>query len=144
MKYKAMHVALVALAAALVADPALAQQEGHQAGHSATSGAEATTTDAAGTMSCRMMSRMKAIAAGRAEISRLLDEAMKTQAAMEAEKAPPALRAVLAQHGALLRQLQAKLQTEAKETGPMCGMAGTAKGESAPAVARGVHAGGTN
>jgi len=125
MKYVAMHVGLVALAAALVADPALAQHEGHQAAQSAqTPDNTGTAKEAAAKptgMMAQMQERMKEKKAAREEIGALTDQVMKSFAAIETENVPAALKAKIDQHGMLLRQLQTKLQAEAKDMGSMCG-----------------------
>jgi len=58
-----------------------------------------------------MMGQMMA---DRAEIGKLVDELAKSFAAIEAEKDPAALKAKLAKHGKLLKELQAKVQAESK------------------------------
>ncbi len=60
-----------------------------------------------------MMSQMPSMMTGQTETGKLVDELQKSLAAIEAEKDPAALKVKLAEHSALLKQLQAKVQGQA-------------------------------
>ena len=66
-----------------------------------------------------MMGQMMA---DRAEITKLIEELAKSFAAIESEQDPAALKAKLAEHGKLLKELQAKVQAESKMMEHMHGM----------------------
>jgi hypothetical protein len=63
-------------------------------------------------MSGGMMSQMPQMMMGQNETSKLVDQLAKSFAAMEAEKDPVALRTKLTEHGALLKELQTKVQAQ--------------------------------
>lgn len=60
------------------------------------------------------MSQMHPMMMGQTETAKLVDELQKSLAAIEAEKDPGALKAKLAEHGELLKQLQAKIQGQSR------------------------------
>ena len=95
-------------ALALLAAEAAAQHEGHHPEEAAPPQAQKAAEAPA---EHQMMGQMMA---DRAEIAKLVDELAKNFAAIEAEKDPAALKAKLAEHGKLLKELQAKLQAESK------------------------------
>lgn len=59
-----------------------------------------------------MMSRMPEMMKRQQEIGKLVDELAKSFAAIESEHDQAALKTKLAAHGALLKELQAKVQSE--------------------------------
>lgn len=61
-------------------------------------------------MSGGMMSEMPQMMMGQQETARLADELLKSFAAVQSENDPAALKTKLEAHGALLKQLQSKVQ----------------------------------
>jgi hypothetical protein len=90
-----------ACATGLFVTGAVAQHEDHQSGQPDTP----KTT--------KMMSHMQQMKMGQDETRKLLDQLLTTFAAIETEKDPAALKQKLAEHGALLKQLQTKAQAHA-------------------------------
>jgi hypothetical protein len=103
-----MKAAIVTIAAlGLFVAGAAAQHEGH---HSDQAPAQAGMT---GPNACGpMMSQMPSMMMGQTDSWKLVEELQKSLAAIEAEKDPAALKAKLAEHGALLKQLQAKVLSQ--------------------------------
>jgi hypothetical protein len=66
----------------------------------------------AGTMPGDMMSQMPQVMIGQSEIAKLVDQLTKSFAAIEAEKDRATLKAKLAEHGSLLKELQTKVQAQ--------------------------------
>lgn len=97
----------------LMVDGAVAQHEGHGAPPADKSAAQ-PTNDAKHEMKGGMM-------AEHAEAAKLADQLVAGFAAIENEKDPAALQAKLAEHGKLLKDLQAKLQGPAKKMENMKG-----------------------
>ena len=103
------NISLASFAAAtLLVTGALAQHEGHTAPPSDKAVA------AAPEMKCGMM-------AEHVETAKLVDKLVNGFAAIENEKDPAALQAKLAQHGKLLKDLQAQLQGSAQKMETMKG-----------------------
>ena len=90
----------------LLVTGAVAQHEGHE-GHNAPPADKAAATPAKDEMKGGMM-------AARAEAGKLADQLVTNFAAIENEKDPAALKEKLAEHGRLLKELQAKLQGSAQ------------------------------
>jgi hypothetical protein len=65
-----------------------------------------------GMMSGNMMIQMPKMMMSQTETGKLVDQLVKNFAAIEAEKDPAALRAKLAKHDALLKELQTKVQAQ--------------------------------
>jgi hypothetical protein len=66
------------------------------------------TTGKMGMMSGDMMTQMPKMMMGQTETGKLVDQLVKSFTAIEAEKDPAALKGKLAEHGALLKELQTK------------------------------------
>lgn len=103
---RSIFLALFSAATLLVAG-ALAQHEGHTAPPS-------EAIPAAPEMKCGMM-------AEDAETAKLVDKLVNGFAAIENEKDPAALEAKLAEHGKLLKDLQAQLRGSAQKMETMKG-----------------------
>ena len=94
---------------------AIAQHEGHE-GHNAPPAAEQPAAtpakgEMAGEMTGEMTGEMKGgMMAEHAEVAKLADRLVNGFAAIENETNATALKAKLAEHGKLLKELQAKLQ----------------------------------
>ena len=84
---------------------AVAQQEEHQS---------TGCGNMAGMACCSNMPGMSEMMPGNGETAKLVDQLSQSLAAIEAEKDPAALQQKLAAHGALLKELQTKLQTQAQ------------------------------
>jgi hypothetical protein len=122
MRKMSMAVAFAA-AGGLFLTSAVAQREGHdhaqadQTGQAAQSGQAAEPADksdtgkAGGMMSGGMMSMMTK---EQEDTSKLVERIMKSFAAIEAEKDPRLVKEKLAEHGALLKELEAKVQAHAQ------------------------------
>jgi hypothetical protein len=112
MKTRNMVIAIAA-ATGLFVTGAVAQHEEHHKDQAAPASAStsASTVDKAdtgktgGMMSGGMMM-------GQNETGKLVDQLMKSFAAIEAEKDPAALKEKLAEHGSLLKELQTKVQSQ--------------------------------
>lgn len=98
---------LIAIAAAmgLSATGSLAQHEEHYR-DPATPAATQSESGKAGTM------MSGGIMMGQNETGKLMEQLIKNFAAIEAEKDPTAVKAKLARHGALLKELQATVQAQ--------------------------------
>ncbi len=92
---------------ALLATKVAAQHEGHHPEEIPPQAQKAAEAPAEHQMMGQMM-------AGRAEIAKLVDELAKSFAAIESEKDSDVLKAKLAEHGKLLKELQAKVRAESK------------------------------
>ena len=110
---KAMRNILVCVftATTLLVTGAAAQHEGHQSG----SATPAVDKSAETPMMGQMM-------AARADATKLVEQLAKSFTGLENETDPAALKVKLAEHGKLLKELQAKLQGEAKMMEQMHGM----------------------
>lgn len=97
---------------------AAAQHEGH--GDPAAPAAASAASDS----KMMMMGHMPQMMKDREETGKLVDRLAASFAAIEAEKDPAALKAKLAAHGALLKELQAKFQAESKHMDMMHQMMG--------------------
>ena len=99
------------LAAAMVVGTGLfmtgawAQHEEHHQDQATPAAAQSKSGKAGGMMSGGMMM-------GQNETGKLVEQLLKSFAALEAEKDPAAFKEKLAAHGALLKELQAKVQTQ--------------------------------
>ena len=99
----------------LLVTGAIAQHEGHE-GHGAPLAADQpAATPANNEMKGGMM-------AEHAQVDKLVDQLVTGFAAIESEKDPAALRAKLAEHGKLLKELQSKLQGQSQRMEHMHGM----------------------
>jgi len=67
-----------------------------------------------GMMSAGMMPQMHRMTMGQNDTDKLVDRIVNSFAAIEAEKDPAALKAKLAEHGSLLKELQAKVQSQSR------------------------------
>ena len=94
-------------ALALLATKVAAQHEGHHPEEATPQAEKAPEAPAEPQMMGQMMAQ-------RGDIAKLVGELAKSFAAIEAEKDPTALKAKLAEHGKLLKELQAKTQAESK------------------------------
>ena len=103
MRTRSMMVAVAA--AGLLVTGAVAQHEEHHKDQAPPPATSAETAKMGG-----MMSEMPKMMMGQAETSKALDELMKSFAAIESEKDPAILKTKLSEHGALLRELQSKIQ----------------------------------
>ena len=102
-------VIAIAMATALSATGALAQHaENHtdQAAPAVTAMDRSDAGKAGGMMSGGMLM-------GQNEIGKIVEQLIQSFAAIQAEKDPTAIKAKLVQHGALLKELQAKVQDQA-------------------------------
>jgi hypothetical protein len=106
----------IAVATGLLVTGAVAQHEEHHQDQAAQPPASAAEKGDAnkpgGTMPGNMMSQMPQMMAGQNETAKLVDRLMTSFAAMEAEKNPAARKNQLVEHGLLLKELQAKVQTQ--------------------------------
>jgi hypothetical protein len=108
-------IAAVVLGVGLSA-PAVAQHDHHEE-QGAAPADKAAGAPAGGTMPCGMM-------AEREETAKIVDQLVKSFAAMESEKDPAALKTKLAAHGDLLKQLQRKTEGPSRPMDMMRGMKG--------------------
>lgn len=103
-------VTVAAVAGLLVAQVPAQHEEHHQDKAQRPSEPD---TKSSGMMSGEMMPRMMPqMMMGQTDTAKLTDVLLKSFAAIEAEKDPAALKAKLAEHGALLKQLQAKVESQ--------------------------------
>ena len=93
---------------------AVAQHEGHTA--------PPADKSAAMPMKGPMMGEMMPMMAAHAEAAKMVDQLVNGFAAIENEKDPAALKEKLAEHGKLLKELQAKLQGQSQMMEHMHGM----------------------
>src|ERR1700682_287494 len=96
MRTRTMVVTLT-VAAALFVTGAAAKHEDHH-------------KDQASALPDKMMSQMPRMMMEQNETGKLVDQLMRSYAAIEAEKDPAALQEKLAGHGALLKELQTRVQ----------------------------------
>ena len=114
----------IAFGTCLFATNAFAQHEEHHQDQSVPAVDKADASKAGGMMSSCMM-------IGQNETGKLVEQLLKGFAAIEAEKDSTALKAKLAEHGSLLKELQTKIQTQSHMMDMMQHMmGGPAKGES--------------
>jgi hypothetical protein len=126
MKTRTLIVVLAA--AAVFVGRSAAQHENHQAAPSSPQ-TGATDTGKTGMMSGGMMSQMPMMMQDQKDLATLVDRLQQSFAAIEAEKDPAALRTKLAEHGAMLKELQTKVEAESHRmemmhqmmSGPMMG-----------------------
>lgn len=119
MRTRSMVVA-VAVATGLFVTGAVAQHEEHHQDQAAPPADKIDTAKTGGMMSGNMMM-------GQNETGKLVEQLMRSFAAIEAEKDPAALREKLAEHGALLKDLQTKVQTQSHMMDMMQHMMGGTK-----------------
>jgi len=93
------------IATGLLVTGAVAQREEHQHGDQAAPAVERTDTAKIG----GMMSQMPQMMTTQKQTAKLVSEITTSFAAIEAEKDPAALKQKLVAHGALLKELQAKI-----------------------------------
>ena len=98
-------IATFAFATGLFVTGVVAQHEDHPNG-------QPDTPKTNKMMSGNMMSHMQQMKMGQDETGKLLDQLLTNFAAIETEKDPVALKQRLAEHGALLKQLQTRTQTQ--------------------------------
>ena len=108
MKPMTILVAAV-VTAALFVTGAVAQHEEHHQDQPATPADKTDTGKPGGSMPGGMMPQMMM---GQNETAKLVDQLVKSFPAIETEKDPAALKAKLAEHEALLKELQAKIQAQ--------------------------------
>ena len=123
MKTKSV-VAVLVVAAGLSLSSAIAQIDEHQ--HQGAAPPQADTAKMGGGMMQMMMQSMM----GQNETGALVDKLVKSLAAIETEKDPAALKTKLAEHGALLKELETKVQGQSHMMDmmhQMMGMGGEAK-----------------
>ena len=116
MRTRNMVVAIGVATGLLVTGAAAQHEEHHQ---DQTAPPSASTTDKAdtakagnmmsGNMMSQMMSQMPPMMMGQNETAKLVDRLATSLAAIEAEKNPTARKKKLAEHGLLLKELQAKV-----------------------------------
>lgn len=111
MRTKSMLVA-VAVATGLLVTGAVAQHEEHHQDQAAPPADKTDTGKTGGMMSGNGMSQMPQMMMGQNETGKLVDQLTKSFAAIEAEKDLAALREKLAEHGLLLKELQAKVRAQ--------------------------------
>lgn len=99
-------VAAIALAIGFGAPNAIAQHDHHE--EPAAAPTDKSADAKAGGMMCGMMAEKE-------EAAKIVDQLVKSFAAIEAEKDPAALKARLAAHGVLLKELQSKNQTHSQK-----------------------------
>ena len=111
MKTRTM-VAAIAVATGLFVTGAVAQHEEHHTDQAAPPADQTDTGKMGGMMAGGMMSQMPQMMMGQDETGKLVEALVKSLAVIEAEKNPDARKAELAEHGALLNQLQAKVEAQ--------------------------------
>jgi len=122
MKPRKIFCAIV-FGTGLFVTSALAQHEEHHQDQAAPAVDKADASKAGGMMSGGMMG-------GQNETGKLVEQLMKSFSAIEAEKDSTALKAKLAEHGSLLKELQTKIQAQSHLMDMMQHMmGGPAKGE---------------
>jgi len=107
-------VAAVAVATGLFVTGAVAQHEEHHSDQGTPPAEKSDTGKMGGMMSGNMMTQMPKMMMGQTETGKLVDQLVKSFAAIEAEKDPAALKATLAEHGGLLKELQTKVQSQSR------------------------------
>src|ERR1700680_955678 len=96
MRTRTMVVTLTVAAALLVTGAAAQHEEHHK--------------DQTSALADKMMSQMPRMTMEQNEAGKLVDQLIRSYAAIEAEKDPAALKEKLAEHGALLKELQTRVQ----------------------------------
>jgi hypothetical protein len=109
MRKKSILIAIAA-ATGLFVTGAIAQHEEHRLDPALPPADKAGKTG--GMMSGDMMSQMPQMMIGQSETAKLVDLLTKSFAAIEAEKDRAKLKDKLAEHGSLLKELQAKVQAQ--------------------------------
>jgi hypothetical protein len=130
MKTRNMMVAVVVTTGLLVTGAA-AQHEEHHQDQTAPPVGQADTGKAGGMMSGNMMSgnmmsHMSQTMMGQDETGKLVDQLVKSFAAIEGEKDRSALKKKLAEHGLLLKELQTRVEAQAHMMNMMQHMMGGA------------------
>ena len=111
MRTKTMVVAVL-VATGLFVTGAVAQHEEHHSDQATPPADKGAMDKAGGMMSGNMMTQMPKMMMGQNETGKLVDQLMKSFAAIEADKDSASLKAKLAEHGALLKELQANTQAQ--------------------------------
>lgn len=101
-----------AVTAGLFVTGAVAQHEEHHQDQVTPTADKADISKSGGMMSGNMMTQMPKMMMGQTETGKLVDQLTKSLAGIEAEKDPAALKAKLAVHGALLKELQTNVQSQ--------------------------------
>ena len=123
MKTRMIIVAL-AVATGLLVTGAMAQHDEHHPDQAAPTDKAATGMMDGKMMSGNMMSQMMT---GQNETGKLVDRLMTSLTAIEQEKNSTARKQKLAEHGALLKELQTKVQAQTKMMDMMQHMMGTGR-----------------
>ena len=111
MKTRTM-VAAAVVATGILVTGAVAQHEEHHDDQAALTADNADVGGMGGMISSNTMTQMPRMMMGQNEIAKLVDQLMRSFAAVEIEIDPAALRTELAEHGALIKELQAKVQSQ--------------------------------
>jgi hypothetical protein len=106
MRTRLMVIA-VAVATGLIVTTALAQHEEHHEDQAAPPPGKTDTGKPSGMTSGKMLSQTMT---GQSETGKLVDQLMKSFAAIQTENDPTALQEKLAEHGLLLKQLQTSVK----------------------------------
>ncbi len=121
MKRFRIGMILLAIAGAFVASGALAQQEQQQAAPQAGSSSGAAVAPMPGGMNMGQSTMSGGMMCPHQEVQQLTEQILKSFAALESETDPAALQRRLGEHGALLKQLQSKVQAGYPMMGSMAG-----------------------
>jgi hypothetical protein len=113
MKTRMLVVAITATVGLLVTG-ALAQHEEHHQDQAGPAAGKTEPGKMGGMMSGNMMSQMPKMMMSQNETGQLVDQLVKSFAAIEAEKDGAALKEKLAEHSALLKELQTKVQSQSR------------------------------
>lgn len=111
MKTRTIVVAAV-VATGLFVTGAVAQHEDLHNDQATPPADKADTGKTGGMTSGNMMTQMPKMMVSQTEIGKLVDQLTKSFAAIEAEKDPAALKAKLGEYGALLKELESKVQSQ--------------------------------
>jgi hypothetical protein len=120
-------VVAAAVATGLFVTGAVAQHEEHH-DQAAPPAGKADTGKMGGMMSGNMMTQMPKMMMGQTETGKLVDQLAQSFIAIEAEKDPAALKAKFAEHDALLKELQTKVQAQSHMMDMMQHMMGVMMG----------------
>ena len=112
-------VIAVAVATGLLVTAAVAQHEGHHEDQATPLPDKTDTAQTGGMTSSKMMFQTMT---GQSEIGKLVDQLMKSFAAIESEDDPAALREKLAEHGLVLSKLQTTVQAQSRRMDMMQNM----------------------
>jgi hypothetical protein len=112
-------VIAAAVATGLLVTAAVAQHEGHHENQATPPPDKTDTGKAGGMTSGKMMSQTMT---GQSETGKLVDQLMKSFAAIETENDPTALRKKLAEHAVLLTKLQTMVQAQSRRMDMMQNM----------------------